>query len=395
MCLRIAMLSNFYKPMISGVVTSISLFREGLIARGHDVHLFTTEAGDYEDESPYIYRIPALIDLTKAYEMALALPLAGTMRQTIKGIKPHLLHSHHPVWVGDLAIKYAHEFKLPLVFTFHTRYDEYLSQNIPFLSELAWQVAHDVVQNYLAQCAHVIAPTASIKNVLYRDYELDVPVTVLPTPIDLAKYTHLDPVSIRAEYELGNRQVLLYLGRISQEKNLDMLLSAFARLAAQNTQVVLMIVGRGPYSDTLKELASSLHIEERVIFTGVVPHEQVPHYMAAADLFVFPSKFETQSLVIIEALAAGTPVVAVHATGTDDVLENCRGGVLVEADEAVLADTILSLLSDPERLAEMAKSINDIASSYSIALATDRLLSVYEQAIASGPRLLARKVIKA
>ena len=301
-CLRIAMLSNFYKPMVSGVVTSISLFRKGLIARGHDVHVFTTEVSDYEDENPYIYRIPALIDLSASYEMALALPLTGLMRQTIKGIKPHLLHSHHPVWVGDLAIKYAKELKLPLVFTFHTRYDDYMSQNVPILSDLAWQVAHDVVQNYLEQCTHVIAPTESIKQALYSGYEVDAPVTVLPTPIDLEQYTHLDPASIRRKYALENRQVLLYLGRISNEKNLDLLLRTFVRLAAQNPQVVLMIVGRGPYSDVLKELAASLCVKDRVIFAGMVPHEWVPHYMAAADLFVFPSRSETQGLVIVEGV---------------------------------------------------------------------------------------------
>jgi glycosyltransferase involved in cell wall biosynthesis len=389
------MLSNFYKPIVSGVVTSISLFRQGLLGCGHDVHLFTTEAGEYQDLSPYIYRIPALLDLTKVYDMSVAVPISWATRQTIKGIKPHLIHSHHPVWVGALALKYAQEFKLPLVFTFHTRYDEYLSQNVPLLSEWAWQMAHDVVQNYLEHCAHIIAPSQSIKDVLGNDYEIDVPVTVLPTPIDLAQYVDLDPLSVRTRYQLEEKKVLLYLGRISQEKNLDMLLRTFARLVVQEPHVVLMIVGRGPYGDALQDLAQSLDIEDQVLFTGVVPHEQVPHYMAAADLFVFPSKSETQGLVVIEALAAGTPVVALHATGTDDVLGNGQGGVLVEPDEAAFASAILALLRDPAGLSEMGEAARDVAKRYSIATATERLLAVYEQAIASGPRLVKRKIFQA
>jgi glycosyltransferase involved in cell wall biosynthesis len=116
--------------------------------------------------------------------------------------------------------------------------------------------------------------------------------------------------------------------------------------------------------------------------------------MAAADLFVFPSTFETQGLVIVEALAAGTPVVGVHATGTDDVLASGKGGILVEPDEADFADAILSLLNDPQRRSAMGRAACDMAKSYSISVATDRLLAVYEQSIASGPRLAKRKIFK-
>ncbi len=394
MHLRIAVLSNFYKPLISGVVTSIRLFRRGLLARGHDVHIFTTEVEDYEDDEPYIYRFPALIDLTKAYEISVALPLRWPMRQALKGIKPHLIHSQHPIWVGDLASKYAQEFKLPLVFTFHTRYDEYLSRNIPLLSDLAWQITHDLVQNYLEQCTHIIAPTDSIKQVLRHDYDVNAPITVLPTPIDLTLYEHLDPAPIRARYHLEGKTVLMYLGRISQEKNLELLLRAFARLAPKAPQSVLMIVGRGPHRDDLQDLARELGIEHRVIFTGATPYDQVPHYMAAADLFTFPSLLETQALVVIEALAAGTPVVAVHATGTDDVLAGERAGRLVQPDEASFANAILSLLEQPARLADMRRAAGDIAQQYSIATATGRLLDIYEQAIAAGPRLIKRNIFK-
>ena len=173
---------------------------------------------------------------------------------------------------------------------------------------------------------------------------------------------------------------------VSQEKGIDMLLQAFARLVVQRPQTVLMIVGRGPRSDTLQELARSLGIEGQVIFTGAVPYDQVPHYMAAADLFVFASTAETQGLVVIEALAAGTPVVAVHASGIDDVLAGSKGGVLVQDDEATFADTILSILARPDRIAEMRRAACETAQRYTISAATERLLAVYDRAMASGPR---------
>lgn len=392
MRLRVAIWSNFYKPIVSGVVTSIALFRKGLIEHGHDVHIFTTEAENFEDDEPYVYRLPALIDLTESYEFALALPIKGLMKQTMKGIKPHLIHSQHPVLVGDLAARYAQELGLPLVFTFHTHYEALVKQNLPFISDLAGQVARDVLQDYLTQCAHIIAPTPSIRQMICDEYGIDAPVSVLPTPIDLADYACLDPESIRDQYQLKGKQVLLFLGRIAQEKNLDMLLDAFSIITTHRPNVVLMIVGRGPHSEALQRLAQDLGIDDHIIFTGVVPHEQVPHYMAAADLFVFPSSIETQGLVLVEALAAGTPVVAVDVIGSADVLTGNNAGLLVQNDEAAFAEAVLSLLNNPDRLAQMQEMALQLAQSYSIGSATDHLIEIYEQAIASGPRPVKRSV---
>ncbi|MBN1935743.1 MAG: glycosyltransferase [Anaerolineae bacterium] len=392
MHLRIAMWSNFFKPIISGVVTSVSLFRQGLLEQGHDVHIFTTEAENYEDPDPYIYRLPALLDLTESFEFSLALPVRWPMLYAMKGIKPHVIHSQHPVLLGDLAARYAQEFGLPLVFTFHTRYDEFMKSNFPLISGVAVQLAHEVLRDYLAQCTHIIAPTPSVQEMIYADYDVDVPVTVLPTPIDLAQYNALEPDSIRAQYGLQDKHVLLYLGRISQEKSIDLLLHMLSHLVERRSDVVLMIVGRGPQSEELEELAQELHIDERVVFTGAVSHEQVPHYMAAADLFTFPSIFETQGLVLIEALAAGTPVVAVRAMGATDVLVDTDVGVLVDHNALALAAAVDDLLDRPERLAEMRRAALDFARAYSISAATERLVGVYEQAMADGPHVLKRHV---
>ena len=121
------------------------------------------------------------------------------------------------------------------------------------------------------------------------------------------------------------------------------------------------------------------------MFTGAAPHDQVPHFMAAADLFVFPSRAETQGLVLIEAMAAGLPVVALHATGTDDVLADTGAGVLVQPDEAAFAEAIMSTLADPDRLAAMGQAARQAAQRYSVAALTEQLLGVYERALLSGP----------
>jgi glycosyltransferase involved in cell wall biosynthesis len=122
------------------------------------------------------------------------------------------------------------------------------------------------------------------------------------------------------------------------------------------------------------------------MFIGAAPHDQVPHFMAAADLFVFPSRAETQGLALVEAMATGTPVIALHATGTDDVVADTGAGVLVEPDEAAFAEAMLSTLADPPRLAAMGQAARQAAQRYSVSVLTEQLLGVYERALLSGPR---------
>ena len=384
-CLRVAVFSNAYKPTISGVVTSLSLFRQGLIARGHHVHIFTPEVEGYEDEEPYVYRFPAFLDLTREFDVSLALPLKRTMLHTIKGIKPHLIHSHHPHLLGDLAARYAEDLNLPLVFTVHARFDEFVRHQVPLFADLASHVARNMVQEQLDHCSQIIVPTPSIRQLVYEDYHVDVPVTILPTPIDLMRFNDLNPARICRRYHLEGQQVLLYVGRMSREKGLEFLIDAFAHIAERNPKTVLMLVGRGPHVKAVQELVQSLRIQDRVIFIGAVPNEKVPHFMAAADLFVFPSRLETQGLVLIEAMATGTPVVALHATGSDDVMADTGAGVLVQPDEVAFAETILGMLADPERLAVMGRAAHQAAQRYSVPALTEQLLRVYEQALITGP----------
>ncbi len=392
---RVASFSNAYKPTLSGVVTSVCLFRQGLLERGQDVHVFAPEVPGYGDDEPYIYRLPVFLDLTTSYDLALALPLKRPMLHTIRGIKPHLIHSQHPVLVGDLAARYAQELELPLVFTFHTRYKELVRHYVggsrirdarsPRLADWVGDVARDVVQNYLDQCAHIIVPSPSIQRMLYDEYEVRVPVTVLPTPIDRARFAQPEPERVRRRYGLHGKRVLLYLGRIAPEKDIDFMIRAFAHMDAQRPDTVLLIVGKGPHVESLQELAKDLRLQDRVQFAGAVPYEDVPHSMAAADLFIFTSRAETQGLVLIEAMAAGTPVIATHGAGADDVLADSRAGVLVRADERVFADAVLTALADRGRLESMRRAALEASQHYSVGAATERLLQVYEQVV-NGPR---------
>lgn len=379
--MRIAFFSNAYQPTISGVVTSIRLFRQGLVEKGHEISIIAPEHTHFIDSEPYIFRAPA-IDFSKQVDMNLAIPLRGPLERTISGLKPQVIHSHHPTIMGDVAASFSRHKKIPLVFTYHTLYKEYAQKYVPFMPKLAGIIMDGIVDRYLDQCTHIIAPTVSIRDLIYRKYAVKSPVTIVHTPVDLSRYQKLDPQKMRDRFALNDCKVLLYAGRLSEEKNLTFLIQSFARLVHSFAKARLMLVGRGVDEALLRKLVKNLQLDEQVVFTGPVSFEDIPHYAAAADLFVFPSQTDTQGLVLIEAMAAGTPVVAVDAPSSRDVLQH-GGGILAPAQLDQFADILLHLLTDPARLQALSTRARQVVQQYDIPTAVDRLVAVYQDAIAS------------
>ena len=389
--MRILIFSNAYKPTISGVVTSIALFRQGLIAAGHDVHIVVPEYEEYQDKEPYVFRFPAL-DISERADFSLVIPSKRTMLPTVRGIQPDLIHSQHPIWMGDLAIAFARDLNLPLVFTFHTRYDMYAPKYVPIAPKLTGVVTDEIVHTYLKKCAHIIAPTPSIRDFILRHYAPEAPVSTVPTPVDFSQYESLDPRRVRADLGLVNAEILLYVGRLSNEKNLDFLLRAFVKIVAARPQARLLLVGQGPHERDLQRLARELGIGEQVIFTGSIPHDEIPHYAAAADMFVFASMTDTQGLVLIEAMAAGTPVVAIQAPGAADMLAE-GGGVLVPANRDAFANAALALLTNKAYRRAMGEQAARAVQRYTISATAARMSAVYEQAVAAGPRTIKKESV--
>ena len=374
--MRIAVFTNTYLPTISGVVTSIRKFRKGLINAGHDVHIFAPEYEGYEDQEPYIFRFPAL-DLSDQLNISIVVPIKNLMESAVRGVKPTLIHSQHPVWMGDLAVSFARTLNVPLVFTFHTQYEKYAQHYSRIAPKLAGRITEEVVRRYLQHCAHVVVPTESIREMLTKDYGIRQGVTVVPTPVDLQEFDALHPEKVRAKFGLEGLDVLLFVGRLASEKGLDMLIQAFVLIHQARPGVRLLLLGKGPHEEALNAKLAKLGLKDLVILAGAVPHEEVPNYYAAADLFVFPSTTETQGLVIIEAMAAGLPVVAVRAPGAVDVLTG-GGGVLTENTPEALARGVVDILADSGQRRELSEQARSAVERYSIPKATARMLNAYE-----------------
>lgn len=381
--MHIAFFTNFYHPVVNGVVRSVASFREVLMKQGHNVFVFAQADGTYKDTEPFIFRYPSL-PLPLPGDISAALPVSPFMDQLLPALKLDVIHTHHPILLGQTAARKAAELDLPLVFTFHTQYWEY-THYVPFpqeaIQEFLKNAVHKWLRDFMQKCQHIIIPSESIREILVRDYGLEERYTVIPTGTDLEPYRCADWKSLRKEKGWQDETVLISVGRLAPEKNWDTLIRAFAKVHSQNPNLRLVLIGDGPAKETLETLASEVGIAERVTFTGALPFEEVPCYLKAADAFTFASVTETQGLVTIEAMAAGLPIVAVDGSGTRDIVDHNKQGLLVENDVDALAKGIKKLLSDPQRMKRFSNNALKKAKTFDVNQLGKQLISVYKQAI--------------
>jgi len=379
--MHIAHFTNTYHPVVSGVVRSVSAFRQGLTELGHNVFVFAQHASKYTDDEPFIFRYPATIELPLSQNFPLTIPVFPTLDEwVLPPLKLDVIHSHHPFLLGQSAASKADEFNLPLIFTFHTRYREY-SHYFPIDQKLAKRAIDRLLGDYMEKCQHIVVPSDSIKEMLAEQYGVTEQITTVPTGLDLKPFQIADGQAIRQKYGWGNDKVLISIGRLAKEKNWETLLTAAAEVIRKHSDVRLVIIGDGEERKALNKVAQDLNIAGRVEFAGQIPFGDVPSYLKAADLFCFASVTETQGLVTMEAIAAGLPVVAVNATGTRDVIEHAQEGLLTDNDSMALARAISQVIDDEALLQRFREGAKKRAEDFDIIQQAKKLLDVYHQAI--------------
>jgi glycosyltransferase involved in cell wall biosynthesis len=376
--MHIAFFSNTYHPFVSGVVRSISTFRQALTQLGQHVFIFAQDAGDYEDDEPFIFRYPAF-DLPVIYDYPLALPISPFIDKLLPTLKLDIIHSHHPFLLGQKAAKLAAELNLPLVFTFHTRYRD-LSHYIALNQDLVKGTIDQIIGDYMQRCQHIVVPSESMRCWLAAEYGVTERVTVVPTGIDMDIYEAADNQTIRRQRGWGQDKILISVGRLVKEKNWQVLLTAAHEVMQQQDGVRLVIIGEGDERRNLERYATELELADKVEFVGRLPFDQVPAYLKAADLFCFTSLNETQGLVTVEAMAAGLPIVAVDAGGTSDTVTHRKEGLLTADDPRALARAIIQLLKDEALRRCFSQAALKKAQAFTATALAQKLLAVYEQA---------------
>lgn len=394
--MRIGMMADIYKPHVSGITTHIALNKAVMAASGHEVYVFTFGEGEGQEEEENVIRSPGLplVDTGFYINIRYSLPAQRLLRTM------DVVHVHHPFLSGRLALRYCLPRNIPIVFTNHTRYDLYAQAYLPVLPEgLSETFLRAYLPAFSSACDLIIAPSQGMREVLAR-FGVVSSVEVVPNGVDISYFlTPVEPFS-RAELGFNDQDLLLiYTGRLGPEKNLPLLLRAFAGAFKAYENLALLIVGAGPERDNLEDRVRHMGIADRVRFTGMVPYPQLPRYLAVADAFATASVTEVHPYTVIEAMAAGLPVLGINSPGVGDTVEDGVTGLLAsENDLAEFTAKMVRLVIDGECRAEMGRQARGAARKYDIERTSQLLLDHYQRLIEAADQKkngLRQKVAKA
>lgn len=379
--LRVGIFSNAYRPLVSGVVNSIDLIRKGLLRAGHTPFIYAPRVAGYRDEHAGVSRYPS-VELTRKVQFPLPIPFWPPIHQRIARTGLQVLHTHHPFLLGDTALYWRRKLGVPLVYTFHTQYEQYVHY-VPLPQAPLRALTRWAVQRFARRCDLLIAPSPNIRDLL-SDYGIDTWTETLPNAIDLSRF-ELGHLRGPLRHRLGwpeEAVIGLYAGRIGKEKNLDFLLDAFRQVPDS----LLAIVGDGPELGRLQARARALGLASRVLFPGRVEYLRMPEYFAAADYFCISSTTEVKPLVVLEALASGLPTVAVAACGTSDTLTDGVDGVLTPERIEPFARALRQVAENSGWRRELSRNARRTARQYSMDGYVERLVELYREAISRRAR---------
>ncbi len=381
--MRIGMMADTYKPHISGITNYIELNKRVLEAEGHEVFVFTFGDTDYKDDERRVIRSPGLPLTDTGYYLSFQYSRkAKALLQTMD-----VVHVHHPFLSGRLALRYCRPLNIPVVFTNHTRYDIYAQTYLPGLPE---SIAETLMEIYMPDfCSAVnlvISPSAGMASVL-RKFKVDAPIIVVPNGVEIERFQKASPLP-RADFGYRPEDLLLvYTGRLAPEKNLPLLLKAFSGVAQALPNTHLLLVGDGPERETLQEQAANSPAAAQIHFTGKVPYEQLPGYLAMCDLFVTASVSEVHPLSVIEAMAAGLPVLGIHSVGVGDTVVENSTGLLAREELAAFTAQMTRLCLDASLREKMSAAARKEAERYDIRRTSQTMLGHYQRLLnESGPR---------
>ena len=380
--LTIAMFTNVFLPFVGGVPISVQRLSEGLRKQGHTVYIFAPRYPEAEpSDDKYIIRCEVLSYYKKA---GIIIPVTNIYSPAIKNIFKKLnvdiVHAHHPYWLGEKALKLAKRFNLPVVFTYHTRLEKY-AHNIPLLGKLFEnKIPHYIIKRFAQKCNAVFAPTGAAKEYL-RNIGVSRHIQILPTGVDLSLYSTItdnDILELRKKYHITDEIILFSAARLSKEKNLYFMLKGIKKLAEKsNVKFKCLIAGDGPEKTNAEHFIEKYGLTETVILTGSLNETEMIKHYKLANLFIFSSLSETQGMVLLEAMAAGCPVVAVSASGINDMIEQGVTGYKTKNDVDDWTEKILSVINDKPQLDTLSKNALRFAEKYSLESVAKEAYSAY------------------
>ena len=381
--MRILMVSDVYFPRVNGVSTSIETFRRTLAALGVELRLVAPRYGAEPDE-PGVVRVAGW-------------PVPGDREDRLVGWRAmhravlaaaegcDLVHIQTPFVAHYAGLAAARRRGLPVIATYHTLFEEYLQHYAPLLPA-GWlrRRARGLSRRQCNALDGVIVPSTAMRERLLG-YGVDVPLHVLPTGIPIERFRGCDGAAFRARHGIPpERPVALFVGRVAHEKNIGFLLDVVELARLERPDLLLLVAGEGPALAALQRSVATRGLQANVQFIGYLDRQrELPACYAAADAFVFASRTETQGLVLLEAMAAGLPVVALAKMGTCDILDAGRGALVPDDDAHAFARALLRLLGDDRLRAQLGAQARAYAREWSDDALAGRLAALYRGLVAA------------
>ena len=383
------MLSDVFFPRVNGVSTSIETYRADLQALGHECALVAPKYSPPQfdhlrhTESLDTIRIPAWQVPFDPEDRLLKWRSLMAWANTLKPADVDVVHIQTPFTAHYAGVRIARRLGVPVVATYHTYFEHYLHHYVPALP-ISWTrfVARRFTLSQCHQVQAVVSPSTQMAEALCA-YGVRTPIEVLPTGLPPSCFVPGNGARFRAAKGItAQRPVALFVGRVAHEKNIDFLVKMLVQLKARIPDILLVIAGEGPAEAHIRALVSTLNLQGNVLFVGYMKrNSELLDCYRAADVFVFASRTETQGLVLLEALAQGTPVISTAVMGTAAVLAGVKGAVVVPEAVIPFAEAVASLLRDSERRLDLASFALEDAARWSSRNFAERLVRLYESLV--------------
>ena len=381
--MNIGIFTDTYMPQVNGVVTVIRNLENELINLGHNVYIFTVNHPDAVSKDN-VYRFPSVKFIWEP-QHRIGITLSPSVTRKIKDLNLDIIHTHTEFSLQLYARYISSHLNIPTVHTFHTYYDDYLHY-VPIFERFLKIYAKSEVKKIANRQKIAVAPSKKIKALL-ESYEVSSPIEIVPNGIDLSKFYSEDNSESQIAVFKDNfgikdsDRVLVFVGRIAQEKSVDKLLINMKKICDIRKDVKLLLIGDGPEKHALKKMASELDIDRNIIFTGYIKWpDEIKIAYKVADIFISASHSEVHPMTFIEALATGLPIVALDDPSIEDMIENDFNGYKVK-EQTEIWEKVLSIIDDKEMLEKFSCNSYDISKKYSSKVFTENMLKVYEKAL--------------
>lgn len=386
--LKIAMFTNNYLPFIGGVPLSIERLCRGLKALGRQVLIIAPQYRGRAPNERDVLRVPSLLSFgSSRREFRLANLLTPRIRSRLRTFSPDIIHLHHPFWLGSLGLFLARRYRVPAVYTYHTRLEHY-AHFVPLPGPLFRNlISHYFIRRFAGKCDGVIVPTYSAEEYL-RLIGVKTDIFVQPTGIEYDRFQAVDEEEVarlRERYGIsGSETVLVSVSRLSREKNIDFIIDAVEVLfREQESCCRLLLIGDGMDRERLQQRLLTAGLDRRVTLAGSVPPAEISVYYRLGDVFLFASKSETQGMVIVEAMAAGLPVVTVRSSGVDDVVREGETGYKTRENIHDWCAKLRLLIEDEALRRRLGDNARRYAADYDMEKVAENVVTIYAHVLAA------------